>query len=141
MKGDPLPDCDHISRYCPYTRLTESGGPSGAAFRLRKEEKYLSVNWLEILGQSNRANEIAELRSILSRHITLAPSGRLAVLNVGAVQSHVLINSTDSRSLRILHEPLDNDASHTGIFDMNEDDDLIADLIAQIVIEVYPAQI
>ena len=51
MKGDHLPANDHVVRYCAGSKLAEDGTPLAAAFFLRRNEKYLSVEWLEYLQQ------------------------------------------------------------------------------------------
>ncbi len=48
MKGDQLPDDDHVVRYVkPSFLLNEK--VTGDAFELRINETGLSVNWLEII--------------------------------------------------------------------------------------------
>ena len=47
MKGDPVPNQDHISRYCSAIHCKENGQVSGTAFRPSQADEYLSVNWLE----------------------------------------------------------------------------------------------
>jgi hypothetical protein len=42
--------------------------------------------------------------------------------------------------LDILHKPEPLDPSHAGIFGLRPDDTLIAELIAEVVQDVYPAQ-
>jgi hypothetical protein len=50
-------------------------------------------------------------------------------------------NAPDARTLAAHHEPIPPfDPSHSGIYGYTADDDLIADLIAQVVKEVYPAR-
>jgi len=39
-----------------------------------------------------------------------------------------------------LHEPEDFDPSHAGIYGISHDDDLVAELIAQVVLESHPAR-
>ncbi len=73
--------------------------------------------------------------------MTLGASGKLAVLAVGELRDHIRRESPDARRLRVLHEPEDPiDPSHSGIFDLQPDADLIADLIAEMVRETYPAR-
>jgi len=43
--------------------------------------------------------------------------------------------------LDILHEPEPVDPSHAGIFGLRPDDTLIAECIAQVVQETYPAKV
>jgi hypothetical protein len=53
---------------------------------------------------------------------------------------HVASASLDRRRLDILHEPERLDPSHAGIFWVRQDDTLIAELIAEVVQDVYPAK-
>lgn len=137
MKGDLLPDQDHICRYCSATKFTENGLITGAAFQLRPSDKYLSVNWLEFFQLTDRQEQIREVRKVL--RLTLGAKARLAVLNVEAIVNFVHTQSPDARKLRVLHEPEENDPSHSGIYRFGYDDHLIADLIAETVQEFYPA--
>lgn len=139
MKGDQVPDTDHITRYCPGGSI-EDGKISGIAFRRRKDELYLSVNWIEFLKKENRLAEVAEIRTILSSKLKISSNAKIAVLIVGQVRNHVLSNSEDRRSLNVIHEPEITDPSHSGIHNLNLEDDLIADLIAQTIQEIYPAK-
>ena len=144
MKGDPVPDSDHISRYCGGAQI-DNGKITGKAFRLRKrtgsEEKYLSVNWLEFLKKADRDAEIEEIRKVFSRKdFQLGTQAKFAVLNVGSTRTHVRTRSPDSRDLRILHEPEVDDPSHSGIHNLRLEDELIAELIAQTVKETHPAK-
>ena len=143
MKGEPVPDADHISRLCGGSQVKSDGTISGSAFLLRKRvpiESSLSVNWLEFLKKHDRNVEVNEIRKVLSKKLTLGSNARIAVLNVGEMRNHVQQNSEDKRVLRALHEPSDNDPSHSGIYDLKLDDDLIADLIAQTIKESHPAK-
>lgn len=147
MKGEPLPDKDHVARYCGGARVKEDGSISGEAFRLKEKtgqpEKFLSVNWLEYLNKGTREEEINEIRDILSKKLPkgIGAKARIAVLNVGYLRGYVLTNSEDGRDLKVLHEPEEpDDPSHSGIHNLRMDDCLIADLIAQIIQEKYPAK-
>ncbi|OGW12311.1 MAG: hypothetical protein A3G93_15460 [Nitrospinae bacterium RIFCSPLOWO2_12_FULL_45_22] len=140
MKGDLIPDRDYISRYCSAMQCTEEGQVTGAAFQIRPSDKYLSVNWLEFLCLGNRQEEIREVRRILSSKLTLGAKAKIAVLNVGNILNYVRSQSPDSRNLSVFHEPEENDPSHSGIYGLQSEDHLIADLIAEIVQETYPAR-
>jgi len=140
MKGDPIPDQDHISRYCSATRCTEKGQVTGVAFQLRPTDEHLSVNWLEFLQLANRQEEISEVRRILSSKLGLGAEAKIAVLNVGEILNYVRIQSPDRRNLSVLHDPKEDDPSHSGICGYQYEDHLIADLIAEIVQTTYPAR-
>lgn len=136
MRGDPLPDRDHISRYCK-PKTAPDGQPTGASFMLGRNDDFLSVNWLEYFGDIGREAQLARIR----RHIplTLAATGTLALLNVGKTVEYVHTNS-GIQTLAVLHEPTPEDASHSGIHGYKHEDDLVADLIAGTVQEIYPAR-
>ena len=138
MKGDPVPDQDHICRYCSATKCTENGQVTGSAFQLRPTEEFLSVNWLEFLRLNDRQKEIREVRKVL--RLTPGAKAKIAVLNVGETITYIRTRSPYSRELSILHEPEKDDPSHSGIYGLRYDDHLIADLIAEIIQETYPAR-
>ncbi len=140
MKGDPVPKRDHVSRYCSGMRCTEERQVTGAAFLPREEEKYLSVNWLEFLNLDNRQEEIREVRKVLSSKLRLGAMANIAVLNVGEALDYVHMQSPDSRELSVLHEPEEEDPSHSGISGFRHNDHLIADLIAEVIQETCPVK-
>jgi hypothetical protein len=140
MKGDSLPEQDHISRYCSAIHCTENGKVTGTAFQLRQRDDYLSVNWLEFLRLNHRQEEIGVIREILRSKLTLGSKAKIAILNIGEIIKYVRSNSLDSRKLSILHEPENNDPSHSGIYGYGYDDQLIADLIAETIQEIHPAR-
>lgn len=140
MKGDPVPDPDHVARYCGGVHINEDGSVNGAAFRLRPGEQSLSINWLEFLNLLTRDDEAREIRWVLSTKLRLGATAKIAVLNVGQLRGYVASESPDKRNLRILHEPEPDNPSHSGIFNLSPDDDLIADLVADIIQETYPVK-
>jgi hypothetical protein len=137
MTGDHLPEQDHVSRYCKPKTLGEDDQPSRTSFMLRPDDDYLSVNWLEYFGDIGRQEQLTEIR----RHITLtlAATGKFAILNVGKALQHVRTHS-DKRNVAILHEPIPEDDSHSGIHGYSHEDDLVADLIAEVIQETHPAK-
>jgi hypothetical protein len=50
------------------------------------------------------------------------------------------MESQDRRNLKVLHNPEVNDPSHSGIYNLKPDYELIAELILQTVLEAYPAR-
>jgi hypothetical protein len=144
MKGDIIPDEDHIARYCKPSKISEDGQIEFGAFMLRKDEKGLSVDWLEFLKCSSREDEIIEMRKIYPLRLTVGAKAKIAVLNVGEVCKKVQTESLDKRILKVIHEPLINDPlvidPHSEIYNLKQDDELIAELILEIVREGYPAR-
>ena len=128
--NEPLPDRDHLSRYCKPSTVGERGQPMASAFAIRPGEGYLSVNWLEHFGVpagEPRGTEAALNRvreTLRSKGFRLRSNGRFALLNVGTVKT--TIRRTFGRSLHVNHLPLPNDASHSGILGYTERDRMIA---------------
>ena len=130
--NEPLPDRDHIARYCKPSAVDERGHPMASAFWIRAGEHDLSVNWLEYFGVRGGRGAIAEREASVSRvretlrskGFRLRPNGRFALLNVGTVKT--TIRRTFGRSLHINHLPLPDDASHAGTFGYSEEDLMIA---------------
>ena len=139
MKGDKIPDKNHIARYCKPTQVAD-GQIQATAFMLRTDEESLSVNWLEFLNCSSRESEITEIRNIYSAKLNVGMRARIAILNIGEVRKKVLAESTDRRNLEVLHDPISDDPSHSGIYNLKQDDELIAELILETVRETYPAR-
>jgi len=142
MKGDQIPDPDHIARFCKPMQVSE-GQIQATAFMLRPDEEYLSVNWLEFLNCPNRDSEITEIRNIYSAKLNVGARAKLAVINVGEVCEKVLTESPDRRNIEVLHDPMEDDLfdpSHSGIYNLKQDDELIAELILETVLETYTAR-
>jgi len=117
------------------------GQIQATAFMLRSDEEYLSVNWLEFLNCSSREHEINEIRNIYSATFTVGARAKIAVLNAGEVREKVLKESPDKRNIEVLHDPIvDDDPSHSGIYHLKQDDELIAELILETVHETHPAR-
>ena len=135
MRGDPLPDQDHISSYCA-PKTAPDGQPTGASFMLRQDQKFLSVNWMEYFGDIDIDAQINKIREYIE--LSLAASGLFAVLNVGEIIDQVQRNS--ERQLAVLYEPTPGDPSHSGVYGYRYEDDLVADLIAEFVLITYPAK-
>jgi hypothetical protein len=140
MKGQVIPDSDHVGRYCKASTV-ENGEISATAFMMRETEEYLSVNWLEELKRPSRASQIRDLQEVYNKKLKVGARARIAILNVGTLRSKVQRESPDSRLLRVLHEPDEpDDPSHAGIYEILHDDEMIAELIAQVVLENHPAR-
>ena len=113
MTGDPLPDSDHVSRYCrPGTIEQGRAGPD--AFMPRIGEAYLSVNWLEVFDAVDVATAVELMRAVVSQSFDVRPNGRFVVLSVGDAKRG--IRDSAGLRLRIEHLPTAVDQSHSAIF-------------------------
>ena len=138
MTSDPLPDADHVARYCRPSTVA-GGMPTTGAFTLRAEEDYLSVNWLEYFGAADVRTAVQLTGAAVARQLELRANGRLAVLNVGAAR-HAIAHDAGS-GLRIEHMPTDADPSHSAMFaDGAHRTRIAVELVALISSEdVFPA--
>ena len=141
MDGDPVPTTDHISRWCRKRTIVEDR-ITGAAFEHRPIDEYLSVNWLEFLALDSREEEIAEIQRVLNAKLNIHGKDRIAVGNVGEVLEYVRAESLDQRQLSVIHKPLDGDESHSGIFGLRKNEDMLhRELIAEKFQKSYQARI
>lgn len=103
MKGDPLPELDHVARHCRYAHLVyEDGqliGVNEAAFLPRPADvSGISVNWIEFfLGP--REHKIDCIRSITK--LKAKDNDRIAVVEVNALKAA----ATPFTTLTITHDP------------------------------------
>ncbi len=110
------------------------------AFRLRKGESFLSVNWLEHFDSSDLSGAVQMIRNAFdAKGFRLRPNGRFAVVCVQEVKDAAMVSV--GRKLSINHLPVDNDTSHAGIFGYTGDDLMIAVEIKSLVgrEDVHPA--
>lgn len=146
MKGDLLPDGDHVVRYVKPSMIREDGTVDGGDFRLRPskpDETGLSVNWLEIL-EGERQQQLETIR-MLSR-LERKQRGRLAELRVGDMRSSIAELLVE---FAVVHDPLesegafDADPSHAEINGLPAGDSdiamLVGDVLAECVVAVHPA--
>jgi hypothetical protein len=77
---------------------------------------------------------------LTDKGMTLPANGLLAVLHLQTVIDQVRSSAPDARTLTAHHEPEPSDPTHSGIYGYTADDQLIADLIAQVVREVHTAR-
>ena len=144
MKGDDLPDAEHVVRYASGSHVLEDGEVDGSAFLLSRGNPGLSVNWLEYFTDLAKPRQLNQVRQLL--RLKRRPSGRFAELNVGATGRH-LHGRLDA--CRFIHEPsdadneYDADPSHSEIIGLpphgSPEAALIGDMIAECVEAVHPA--
>ena len=117
MSKPPLPDQDHVARYCKPSAMGTDGLPKVAAFELRKRDSSLSVNWLEYFGP-DRDLSIQEIRQVIQ--ICLRPNGRFAVLGVAAAKQAIIAAAGSSPEVFSDRQP--GDPSHASISGYTSDD-------------------
>lgn len=131
MRNEPLPDEHHVARYCKPSSV-EDGLPSAEAFTLKKDDEYLSVNWLEYLGASDTYTAVERVREAFrNKRYQVRRNAGFAVLNVEAAK-HAVHKATEATPA-IKHLPARNDPSHSGIFVGTADNFAIAVQLAALV--------
>ena len=139
MPGPEIPGTDHVCRLYGPGKADDDGQPRGAAFMPRPADEYLSTNWLECTGAPSRADQLRVIRQHLTNKLKLKASGRLAVLHLQTLIDHVISGTPDARMLSAHHEPILSTDPSLRNYGYAADDQLIADLIAQVVQEVHNA--
>ena len=135
MIGELLPSKDHTARYCPPSKILEDGSVSAIAFYLRPGEPYVSVEWLECLNQPTRHQEIRAVVGILAQKLSLKGTAGIAVTHIRDVCDYV--SETSGFKIRFVYEPESNDPAHSGIYGTDQDEMMIAELIAEKVTEMH----
>lgn len=147
MQGEAIPREDSVARLCGETKLSEDKKRTLAgAWKLsssdrKSPEPHLSVNWLEFFANACREEQLENIRHILAKKMSRVPrNGRLAVLTVEEIHRAV---SEVGQSVRVLHQPSDQleveDLSHSGIFDVEQDEDVIAQALSRADCELVAA--
>ena len=113
--NDPLPDSDHVLRYCSPRHVNE-GIIHGSAFRIRPGEEYLSVNWMEYFGKSASVEEQTDgiRTALIKKKFQLKSDGRFARLHVGTVKEVI-------QNAEVKRVPGPKDPSHAGIYPGRQD--------------------
>jgi len=120
----------------------------GAAFISRPmENNSPSVNWLEILS-TDVETAIAGVRAATT--LTYRRNDRLARLNAGRVRRAVVAHGPAGWTVDVVHDPLEPaddrpaDPSHALLTNVPSesdlDRDLVGDLIARCVVDLFPAK-
>lgn len=131
-----IDNSNHVARHCGQTKIS-NGKVDGSAFVLRQGQKSISVNWLEYLNKSTRLEEIRAIcQAYAQKGRDVGANSRFAILHTGSTVHSVQQKAKES--IRFLHDPEPLDSSHSGIFNVPLDDDVIADLIAESVQGLHP---
>ncbi len=140
MNG-PIPDSDHVVRYCKPSQV-DDGVPSPAAFLPRRTEGYLSVNWLEFFGALSRLDAVERVREAFrGKDYEIKHTGRMAVLNVGEAKTAA---RDAGRPVRVEHVPEPDDASHAGVMGYATSDVLVGEALQSLVMrsgDLHPGEI
>jgi hypothetical protein len=155
MKGDPVPDPDHILRYVGGVHVdTDADGATnimGGGFIARPQDNNCpSYNWLEFL-EGSLEEQIQQVRlGAASSGFKYGSTAKLVRLNVGRVRQHIK-DGAESHEVTVIHDPRSTeerpphgDPSHALMTNVPDATDpmgeLIGDLIRQCIVGIYPAR-
>jgi hypothetical protein len=132
MKNQKLPPGDHVIRYVPFGKLRKDEndvpiGILGAAFKLRDGEEYLSTTWLEYFAGSKGQQITAAVQAIRASQVDVRPKSGFAIGRVDAIAATC---AERGHSIRIIHEPEDDNKAHAAVRRMPRDDDQLLELLA-----------
>jgi len=126
---------DHsLLRYVPFARLRRDEhdtvvGVLGAAFRLREGEDYLSATWMEFFAGSRQDQITKAVQAI--RASDLKPTFKSGFA-IGLVEEICSACESHRRrySLRIIHEPQNDNEAHAAVRGWPRYEDELLELIA-----------
>lgn len=141
MTNDKLPDDDHILRYAKQRDLRTSVdaddnenviGLNKDAFKLRDDEKTLSVTWIEFFDGEFTRQKIDAVKAFRLTFPSSAKSALKGAFGVGQVNKAKLAAARYNQKIRILHEPDDN-PGHSAIHRIPRDNEkLLEDLAFEV---------
>jgi hypothetical protein len=137
MTSQAIPNDNHVSRYVKPTQITETltgiRKANTHVFRLRADhppgsgpEEFVSVDWLEYF-QGDISQQLIAICHVLKevRGFGVSAYGGFAVVQVGKVKEADPGRPISVKTLGEQHDP-----SHSGIYGLTPEDDVIAQKIA-----------
>ncbi len=126
-----LPNEDHVMRYVPWTKLRKDENDNvlgflGEAFKLKLDEPYLSVNWLEHFDGEREVKIQASVKTFRST-LKVGTKSTFGIGNVGRIKE--ICRARDA-NVRVVHEPEENNQSHSAIRRLPRDDVMLLDALA-----------
>jgi hypothetical protein len=128
-----VPHVDHVARHCnpqriirhPVTRQVQGVWPEAFELRVTKNEKYLSVHWMECFS-TDVDLQFRDVVKALRKKRCVVPNSAIARLNAGLIAR---AGSLRGHLLRIRDRSSTSDPGYAGIFGMprdNSDAELLA---------------
>jgi hypothetical protein len=132
MKNEKLRPEHHVVRYVPFGKLRKDEddnpiGVLGAAFKLRVNETYLSTTWLEYFAGPNCDQITAAIRAVRASRLRVTPKSGFAIGKIDAITATC---AERGHSIRIIHEPEDDNKAHAAVRRMPRDDEELVELLA-----------
>ena len=129
-----LPAEHHIVRNVAWGKLRKDEndpekviGVLGEAFKLRPAEDTLSTTWLEYFAGTRRDKIFGAIRAMRASRLDIKTKSGFAIGNVGAVAA---VAAAHNYSIRVLHEPADDNKAHVAVRRWPRDDMTLFELLA-----------
>lgn len=140
MNVQVIPNEDNIVRYVPPSKISVKNGKRillNDAFLPREDhppgtgpEKYVSVDWLEYFREGNLRQKLDQIREILlqvRRFKRISAESKFAIVRVQIVKD---AGTAFNRSILVQTRGNPHDPSHSGIYGLTPEDDIITQEIA-----------
>jgi hypothetical protein len=147
MKSELIADAHHVVRYVKPTAIDADGLVNGSEFQLRSnrpDDVGVSVNWLEYFSNRSKSEQVSEVRRLV--RLVTKRLGCFAELNIGRTRNYL---AKELSTILFAKDPLESnvnysaDPSHALIVGLpagnTPEAELIGDMIAECVINRYPA--
>jgi hypothetical protein len=134
MPPAKLPPEHHIVRYVPWGKLRKDEddperviGVLGEAFKMRPTEDTLSTTWLEYFAGSRAEQVNAAVRAVRASKLDVKTKSGFAIGNVGNIAA---VAANRNYSVRVLHEPEEDNKAHAAVRRWPRDDMELFELLA-----------
>ena len=99
----------------------------GDAFKMRPVEDTLSTTWLEYFAGTRREQIVGAIRAMRASELEIKTKSGFAIGNVGNIVSTA---AAHNYSIRVLHEPEDDNKAHVAVRRWPRDDMTLFELLA-----------
>jgi hypothetical protein len=129
-----LPPEHHIARHASWNKLRKDDtdpekviGVLGAAFKMRPVDTYLSTTSLEYFAGERQQQIASVVRAMRASRLDVKTKSGFAIGNVGKIAA---VAAARNYTLRILHEPEDDNKAHVAVRRFPPDDMELFELLA-----------
>jgi hypothetical protein len=141
-----IPNQDHVVRYVSYSRQARDeddnligNGLLWTALQQKKDEAFVSVNWLEYYGQFDeplaKLDRLKRVRNDIATAFPPKPRTK-SLLAIGSVSKVKCLCEKFGKPVRVTHEPSKTNPSHAGIRRLPaEEDELLDALVSEVFVD------
>jgi hypothetical protein len=134
MPPTKLPPEHHVVRYVPWGKLRKDEndpekviGVLGEAFKMRPIDDTLSTTWLEYFAGSRTEQVSGAVRAVRASKLDVKAKSGFAIGNVGNISA---ATEAHGYSIRVLHEPDDDNKAHVAVRRWPRDDMELFEILA-----------